>query len=80
MDVSDAGRSREPWNKGKLFGRNAPLKVKDIWVIRVRPQVQGRTAISLCLIQASTASCEVAISSSFASEMSVAPIAYPRGR
>ena len=37
-------RSREPWNKGKLIGRKAPLKVKDyIWAIRVRLQMQGRT-------------------------------------
>ena len=27
---------REPWNKGKLVGQKAPLKLKDIWAIRVR--------------------------------------------
>jgi integrase len=31
--------SREPWNKGKLVGQKAPLKLKDIWAIRVRPQI-----------------------------------------
>ena len=33
----------EPWNKGKLVGQKAPLRVKDIWAIRVRLQLQGRT-------------------------------------
>ena len=32
-----------PWNKGKLVGQNAPLKLKDIWAIRVRLQIQNRT-------------------------------------
>jgi hypothetical protein len=27
---------REPWNKGKLVGQKAPLKLRDIWAIRVR--------------------------------------------
>jgi len=35
--------SREPWNKDKLIGPEGPLKVKDIWAIRVRLQMQGRT-------------------------------------
>ena len=35
--------SREPWDKGKLIGQKASLKVKDIWAIRVRLQMQGRT-------------------------------------
>lgn len=29
----------EPWNKGKLIGQKAPLKLKDIWAIRVRLQL-----------------------------------------
>lgn len=24
-----------PWNKGKLIGQKAPLKLKDIWAIRI---------------------------------------------
>jgi integrase len=32
-----------PWNKGKLVGQKAPLKLKDIWVIRVRLQIGKRT-------------------------------------
>jgi hypothetical protein len=31
-----------PWNKGKLVGQKTPLKLKEIWVIRVRLQVFGR--------------------------------------
>jgi hypothetical protein len=32
-----------PWNKGKLVGQKAPLKLKDIWAIRVRLQIGNRT-------------------------------------
>lgn len=34
---------RQPWNKGKLVGQKAPLKLGDIYAIRVRLQVAGRT-------------------------------------
>jgi hypothetical protein len=40
--ISTASR-REPWNKGKLVGQKAPLKLKDIWAIRVRLQLSERT-------------------------------------
>ena len=33
----------KPWNKGKLVGQKAPLKLKEIWAIRVRLQVFRRT-------------------------------------
>jgi len=33
---------REPWNKGKLVGQKAPLKLKEIWAIRVRLQLASR--------------------------------------
>ncbi len=39
---------REPWNKGKLVGQKAPLKLKDIWAIRVRLQL-GERARELAL-------------------------------
>lgn len=32
----------EPWNKGKLIGQKLPLKLKDIWAIRVRLQLAKR--------------------------------------
>ena len=34
---------REAWNKGKIVGQKAPLKLKDIWAIRVRLQLGKRT-------------------------------------
>ena len=33
---------REPWNKGKIVGQKAPFKLKDIWALRVRLQMEGR--------------------------------------
>lgn len=30
-----------PWNKGKLVGQKAPLKLSEIWSIRVRLQLAG---------------------------------------
>ena len=36
-----AGAGREPWNKGKLVGQKAPLKLKEIWAIRIRLQISG---------------------------------------
>ena len=33
---------RAPWNKGKIVGQKAPLKLKEIWAIRFRLQESGR--------------------------------------
>jgi hypothetical protein len=30
------------WSKGKIVGQKAPLKLKDIWAIRVRLQLNNR--------------------------------------
>src|SRR5690554_7951807 len=35
--------TQEPWNKGKLVGQKAPLRLKDIWAIRVRLQLADKT-------------------------------------
>jgi integrase len=43
MDSTAVVVCRGPWNKGKLVGQKAPLKVKDVWAIRVRLQLQIRT-------------------------------------
>lgn len=43
METTTTVVRRVPWNKGKLVGQNAPIKVKDIWAIRVRLQIQVRT-------------------------------------
>jgi hypothetical protein len=32
-----------PWNKGKLLGQKPPLKLKEIWDIRIRLQLNHRT-------------------------------------
>jgi hypothetical protein len=41
QDVNVAVR-REPWNKGKLVGQKAPLRLKDISAIRIRLQLAER--------------------------------------
>jgi hypothetical protein len=33
---------RVPWNMGNLVGQKAPLKLKDIWAIRVRLELGDR--------------------------------------
>ncbi|MDI3510969.1 MAG: hypothetical protein PWQ61_1734 [Betaproteobacteria bacterium] len=42
METSSSSVHREPWNKGKIVGQKAPFKLKDIWALRVRLQMQGR--------------------------------------
>ncbi|VWC73445.1 phage integrase [Burkholderia aenigmatica] len=39
----NTGQSRVPWNKGRLTGQKPPLKLKEIWAIRVRLQLSSRT-------------------------------------
>src|SRR5215210_2163116 len=36
-------QSAGPWNKGRLIGQKAPLKLKEIWAIRTRLQLADRT-------------------------------------
>ena len=33
---------REPWNEGKLVGQKSPIRLREIWAIRVRLQLEGR--------------------------------------
>ena len=35
-------KDRNPWNKGKLVGQKPPLKLKEIWAIRIRLQMSKR--------------------------------------
>lgn len=42
METSSIAVHHEPWNKGKIVGQKAPFKVKDIWALRVRLQMEGR--------------------------------------
>jgi integrase len=42
MEHTQSVSSRDPWNKGKIVGQKAPLKLKDIWALRVRLQMERR--------------------------------------
>ena len=33
---------RQPWNKGRIVGQKAPFKLKEIWALRVRLQMESR--------------------------------------
>jgi integrase len=37
-----ADRRHEPWTKGTLVGQKSPLKLKDIWAVRIRLQIASR--------------------------------------
>ena len=39
MDLLNHIKTRRPWNKGKLTGQKPPLKLKEIWAIRIRLQI-----------------------------------------
>ena len=40
METSKSTTPHEPWNKGKIVGQKAPFKLKDIWALRVRLQME----------------------------------------
>ena len=42
MESNVSAVHREPWNKGKIVGQKAPFKLKDIWALRVRLQMEAR--------------------------------------
>ena len=42
MEESNNKSHHEPWNKDKLVGQKAPFKLKEIWAIRVRLQIEHR--------------------------------------
>jgi integrase len=43
MSIQPFGRPTLPWNRGRLIGQKLPLKLRDIFGIRVRLQLQRRT-------------------------------------
>jgi integrase len=43
MDEATTSATKVPWNKGKIVGQKAPLKLKDLWAIRIRLQLGHRT-------------------------------------
>jgi integrase len=43
LEVSDpVAVQKMPWNKGKLVGQKPPLRLKEIWAIRIRLQLAKR--------------------------------------
>jgi site-specific recombinase XerC len=42
MESNASTVHREPWNKGKIVRQKAPFKLKDIWALRIRLQMEGR--------------------------------------
>src|SRR5438270_1628403 len=54
----------KPWNKGKLLGQKPPLKLKEIWAIRIRLQLDHRTrelALFNLAIDSKLRGCDVAL-------------------
>ena len=44
MESANAAVDRRvPWNKGKLIGQKPPLKLREIWAIRMRLQMASNT-------------------------------------
>src|SRR5918994_388739 len=41
--ATPAPAKRVPWNKGKLTGAKPPLRPKQVWSIRTKLQIEGRT-------------------------------------
>ena len=41
--LTNTQNNKEPWNIGKLIGQKSPLKLKDIWAIRIHLKMKGRT-------------------------------------
>lgn len=41
--MQSPSKLKAPWNKGRLIGQEAPLKLKEIWAIRIRLQLAQRT-------------------------------------
>jgi integrase len=62
QDFDVVARRREPWNKGKLVGQKAPLRLKEIWAIRIRLQLAGRVrelALFNLAVDSKLRSCDV---------------------
>src|SRR5580765_8967030 len=42
METAANAALREPWNKGKIVGQKAPFKLRDVWALRFRLQMEKR--------------------------------------
>ena len=78
--VSNTAARVTPWNKGKLLGQKPPLKLKEIWAIQIRLQLDHRARELALFNLASTASCAGAISWGFASTMWSRAVMSPPAR
>ena len=55
-------KASTPWNKGKLIGQKPPLKLREIWAIRIRLQLKKETrelAIFNLAIDSKLRSCDL---------------------
>ncbi len=55
-------KASTPWNKGKLIGQKPPLKLREIWAIRIRIQLKKETrelAIFNLAIDSKLRSCDL---------------------
>ena len=41
--LENSSSTKVPWNKGKLVGQKPPLKLREIWAIRITLQLARRT-------------------------------------
>ena len=49
LETATGAKRRAPWNKGRLVGQKPPLKLQEVWAIRIRLQILNRTRdIALC--------------------------------
>ena len=63
IDLPQIVKGSTPWNKGKLIGQKPPLKLREIWAIRIRLQLKKETrelAIFNLAIDSKLRSCDAA--------------------
>jgi hypothetical protein len=48
--ITERRGHREPWNKGKLVGQKAPLRLKEIWAIRISRPARRALRTSHCRV------------------------------
>ena len=62
IDLPQIVKGSTPWNKGKLIGQKPPLKLREIWAIRIRLQLKKETrelAIFNLAIDSKLRSCDL---------------------
>lgn len=75
-----AERRRPPWNRGRLLGQKPPLKLREVWAIRIRLQIAERLRDLALFNFAITASCGAATWSRSGSMTSCSAGASGRGQ